>query len=114
MYHKNFGGMHYEVANRVEVFDPPRAISWLPGQGDDDADRASVDGSGATTLRRWAPGRGSVDLRRQFEAGKGLGYRQPYSCYRNELNALLYEHCVRRSVDSQAGEGRRYLVGGRR
>ena len=38
MYHKNFGGMHYEVANRVEVFDPPRAIAWLPGEGDDDAD----------------------------------------------------------------------------
>ncbi|SEH77099.1 Polyketide cyclase / dehydrase and lipid transport [Mycolicibacterium rutilum] len=38
MYHSNFGGMHYEVANRVEVFEPPRAIAWLPGQGGDDAD----------------------------------------------------------------------------
>ncbi|MFG1933227.1 SRPBCC family protein [Mycobacterium sp. NPDC048908] len=37
MYHKNFGGMHYEMANRVEVFEPPRAIAWQPGQGDDDA-----------------------------------------------------------------------------
>jgi uncharacterized protein YndB with AHSA1/START domain len=37
MYHSNYGGMHYEVANRVEVFDPPRAIAWKPGQGDDDA-----------------------------------------------------------------------------
>lgn len=37
MYHQNFDGMHYEMANRVEVFDPPRAIAWLPGQGDDDA-----------------------------------------------------------------------------
>ena len=32
MYHENYGGMHYEMANRVEVFEPPRAIAWLPGQ----------------------------------------------------------------------------------
>lgn len=38
MYHDNFGGMHYEMANRVEVFEPPHAIAWLPGQGADDAD----------------------------------------------------------------------------
>jgi uncharacterized protein YndB with AHSA1/START domain len=37
MYHDNYGGMHYEVANRVEVFQPPHAIAWLPGQGADDA-----------------------------------------------------------------------------
>ena len=37
MYHQNYGGMHYEMANRVEVFDPPHAIAWLPGQGPDDA-----------------------------------------------------------------------------
>ena len=36
MYHSNYGGMHYEVANRVEVFEPPHAIAWLPGQGADD------------------------------------------------------------------------------
>ncbi|MBO0676172.1 SRPBCC domain-containing protein [Mycolicibacterium sp. S2-37] len=37
MYHDNYGGMHYEVANRVEVFQPPDAIAWLPGQAADDA-----------------------------------------------------------------------------
>jgi uncharacterized protein YndB with AHSA1/START domain len=37
MYHKNFGGMHYEMANRVEVLRPPHVIAWLPGQGNDDA-----------------------------------------------------------------------------
>lgn len=36
MYHSNYGGMHYKIANRVEVFDPPRAIAWLPGQETDD------------------------------------------------------------------------------
>ena len=36
MYHSNYGGMHYTVANRVEVFDPPHAIAWSPGQDTDD------------------------------------------------------------------------------
>jgi Polyketide cyclase / dehydrase and lipid transport len=37
MYHENHPDKDYEMANRVEVFDPPRAIAWLPGQGPDDA-----------------------------------------------------------------------------
>src|SRR6185437_10336791 len=32
MYHSNHPVGDYEMANRVEVFDPPRAIAWLPGQ----------------------------------------------------------------------------------
>ena len=32
MYHPNHPDGHYEMANRVEVFDPPRAIAWQPGQ----------------------------------------------------------------------------------
>lgn len=37
MYHENHPNKDYEMANRVEVFDPPSAISWQPGQGSDDA-----------------------------------------------------------------------------
>jgi hypothetical protein len=46
MYHDNHPNKHYEMANRVEVFDRPRAIAWQPGaeprhipghQGPDDA-----------------------------------------------------------------------------
>jgi hypothetical protein len=37
MYHDNHPDKDYEMANRVEVFDPPRAIAWQPGQGADDA-----------------------------------------------------------------------------
>ncbi|MGB3480995.1 MAG: SRPBCC family protein [Mycobacterium sp.] len=37
MFHTNYDGLHYEMANRVEVFEPPHAIAWLPGQGADDA-----------------------------------------------------------------------------
>jgi hypothetical protein len=32
MYHPNHPNGHYQVANKVLVFDPPRAIGWLPGQ----------------------------------------------------------------------------------
>ncbi len=37
MYHENHPDKDYEMANRVEVFDPPHAIAWQPGQGADDA-----------------------------------------------------------------------------
>ncbi len=37
MYHENHPDKDYEMANRVEVLDPPRAIAWRPGQGPDDA-----------------------------------------------------------------------------
>jgi hypothetical protein len=32
MYHENHPDKNYQMANRVEVFDAPRAIAWLPGQ----------------------------------------------------------------------------------
>jgi hypothetical protein len=31
MYHENHPDKHYTMANRVEVFDEPRAIGWQPG-----------------------------------------------------------------------------------
>ena len=37
MYHENHPDKDYEMANHVEVFEPPRAIAWQPGQGPDDA-----------------------------------------------------------------------------
>jgi hypothetical protein len=36
MYHPNHPDGNYQVANRVQVFDPPNAISWEPGQEADD------------------------------------------------------------------------------
>ncbi|SEH50006.1 hypothetical protein SAMN04489835_0579 [Mycolicibacterium rutilum] len=33
MYHENHPEKDYEMANRVDVLDPPRAIAWQPGQG---------------------------------------------------------------------------------
>jgi hypothetical protein len=34
MFLERFG--HYEMANRVEVFDPPHSISWMPGHDSGD------------------------------------------------------------------------------
>ncbi len=31
MYHPNHPTGNYEMANRVQVFDPPHAVSWEPG-----------------------------------------------------------------------------------
>lgn len=36
MYHGNHPDGHYQMANRVEVLDPPHAIAWLPGQAQSD------------------------------------------------------------------------------
>jgi uncharacterized protein YndB with AHSA1/START domain len=36
MYHVNHPNGNYQMANRVQVFEPPRAISWEPGQEADD------------------------------------------------------------------------------
>jgi uncharacterized protein YndB with AHSA1/START domain len=36
MYHAGHPDGSYQMANRVQVFDPPRAISWLPGQDSGD------------------------------------------------------------------------------
>ena len=44
MYHANHPDGTYEVANRVATFEPPRAISWEPGQ--------DVEGDGRATGRR--------------------------------------------------------------
>jgi hypothetical protein len=36
MHHDNHPEGYYEMANQVEVFDPPHAIAWKPGQGPDE------------------------------------------------------------------------------
>jgi hypothetical protein len=36
MYHANHPDGNYQVANKVHVFDAPRAIGWQPGQEKDD------------------------------------------------------------------------------
>jgi uncharacterized protein YndB with AHSA1/START domain len=38
MYHPNHPDGNYRMANQVQVFEPPRVISWKPGQDTDDGD----------------------------------------------------------------------------
>jgi hypothetical protein len=53
MYHPDHPDKDYKIANRVEVFDEPRAIAWQPGQESPrPGSSASAGGSGATTSRR--------------------------------------------------------------
>ena len=54
MYHPGHPNGNYEIANRVEIFDAPHAISWKPGTTQATAPSASVAGSGATTWPRSA------------------------------------------------------------
>ena len=44
MYHENHPDKHYEMANRVEVVDPPRAIAWQPGQASPDTGEIGFGG----------------------------------------------------------------------
>ncbi len=43
MYHEGHPDKDYEVASRVEVFEPPRAIAWLPGHAPGRATSAGAD-----------------------------------------------------------------------
>ena len=42
MYNDGVPGGHYRMANLVQVFDPPRAISWEPGQDNADGSLRTV------------------------------------------------------------------------
>ncbi len=69
MYHENHPEKDYEMANRVEVIDPPCAIAWQPGQGPDE--RGYLLGGTAREFGGWiwrydlesaAPGQTRVTL----------------------------------------------------
>ena len=44
MHHENHPDKDYEMANRVEVFDEPRAIAWQPGQESPETGELSFGG----------------------------------------------------------------------
>jgi hypothetical protein len=44
MYHENHPDKDYTMANRVEVFDEPRAIMWRPGQESPETGELSFGG----------------------------------------------------------------------
>jgi uncharacterized protein YndB with AHSA1/START domain len=51
MHHDNHPEGYYEMANRVEVFDPPHAIGWQPGQGPDE--RGNLSGNSELIFGGW-------------------------------------------------------------
>jgi uncharacterized protein YndB with AHSA1/START domain len=51
MHHENHPEGYYEMANRVEVFDPPHAIAWQPGQGPDE--RGNLSGNSELIFGGW-------------------------------------------------------------
>ena len=51
MHHDNHPEGYYEMANRVEVFDPPHAIAWQPGQGPDE--RGNLSGNAELIFGGW-------------------------------------------------------------
>lgn len=51
MHHDNHPEGYYEMANRVEVFDPPRAIAWQPGQGPDE--KGNLSGNSELVFGGW-------------------------------------------------------------
>jgi uncharacterized protein YndB with AHSA1/START domain len=68
MHHDNHPDGDYEIANRVLVFDPPRAIAWQPGYHADDG---SVRYGGWTwryDLAPAGPGRTEVTLTYDWSA----------------------------------------------
>jgi hypothetical protein len=44
MYHDNHPDKNYEMANKVVLFDPPRAIAWQPGQAAEGTDELQLGG----------------------------------------------------------------------
>jgi uncharacterized protein YndB with AHSA1/START domain len=44
MYHQNHPDGDYKIANRVEVFDEPRAIAWMPGSESPETGELSFGG----------------------------------------------------------------------
>jgi len=69
MYHENHPDKDYEMANRVEVFDRPRAIAWQPGQESPDTADLEVGGwIWRYDVEASGPGRTTVTLTYDWSA----------------------------------------------
>src|SRR3954469_18974548 len=69
MYHENHPDKDYKMANRVEVFDEPRAIAWKPGR--ESAETGDLSFGGWTwryDLEAISPSRTTVTLTYDWSA----------------------------------------------
>jgi hypothetical protein len=72
MYHENHPHRHYEIANRVEVFDPPHAIAWQPGAEPRHIPGRGADATGPVEFGGWI---WRYDLAPQHAPGAPAGPR---------------------------------------
>ena len=68
MYHENHPDGGYRMGNRVQVFDPPHAISWEPGHYTDDGSLRFGGWSWRYDLAPAGPGRTTVTLTYDWSA----------------------------------------------
>jgi uncharacterized protein YndB with AHSA1/START domain len=68
MYNDNAPGGHYRMANRVQVFDPPHAISWEPGMETGDGNPQIVGHIWRYDLAPAGPSRTEVTLSYDWSA----------------------------------------------
>jgi len=69
MYHPNHPDKDYKIANRVEVFDEPRAIAWQPGQESPETGELSFGGwTWRYDLELTGPSRTTVTLTYDWSA----------------------------------------------
>jgi hypothetical protein len=69
MYHGNHPDKDYEIANRVEVFDEPRAIAWQPGTESAETGELSFGGwTWRYDLEATGPSRTTVTLTYDWSA----------------------------------------------
>jgi uncharacterized protein YndB with AHSA1/START domain len=68
MYHPNHPDGNYEIANRVEAFDPPSVISWKPGYRADDGSLAFGGWTWRYDLTTSGPSQATVTLTYDWSA----------------------------------------------
>jgi hypothetical protein len=68
MYHPNHPDGSYQMANRVQLFDPPRTISWEPGNEADDGTVSFPGWSWRYDLSAAGPSSTTVTLRYDWSA----------------------------------------------
>jgi uncharacterized protein YndB with AHSA1/START domain len=68
MYHPNHPDGHYQVANRVQAFDPPSTISWEPGTESEDGTLSFGGWIWRYDLTPAGPSRASVTLSYDWSA----------------------------------------------
>ena len=107
MYHPGHPNRNYETANRVEVFDPPHAISWKPGYDPGDGKLRFGGWIWRYDLAPLGPSETEVRL-------LTIGRRYPRSCAKQGQVPTFLPRSPGQFVDPPRRSGRRLSAGPRR